>query len=718
MRHYEEDIKKLLSQMTLAEKIGQLQQCGPSLVGAFEVSFSELLNMMFDGRISQEEFHRLTSTAKQDFHEEDLRAGRIGSYNGIGNVETANRLQKIAVEETRLGIPLLFGYDVIHGYRTITPIPLAEACAWEPELWEKTARLAAREATADGINMTFAPMVDVAKDARWGRVSEGAGEDTELTAAYGVAKVKGFQGTDLSCSDSMAACIKHFAAYGAVEAGKDYNRVDMSMQRLYEEYLPPFEACVKAGARGVMPAFNDLNGVPCSANKWLLQDLLRGVWKFRGVTVSDSNAIAECVAHGYCLDRTQAAQKALEAGLDIDMSSDVYIQELQALAERGNVSIDAIDQAVSDVLRLKFELGLFDHPYQSNSDRAKREILCQENRQIAKEAADKSMVLLKNEGVLPLRQGIRLGVWGELADSRDDMLGAWAIGADGGQCISLLDALKERQVQFIQLQTESWQSEIEHCDVVLLALGEKKEKSGEAASRAFIGLPEDQRKMLDAVSRFGTPIIVVLFNGRPLAIPEVAEKASAILEAWHPGIEAGHSIADILFGDVNPTGKLTMTFPYASGQCPLYYSHINTGRPGGKSKFTSKYLDTPLEPLYPFGFGLSYTRYAYRDLCLRLEEESVTASIIIENIGERPGKEIVQCYVQDLVAERVRPVKQLMSFCKVSLDVGEKQTVSFAIPYHRLGYYGPGMDYRVEPGEFELFVGGNSQEGLSVRFRI
>ena len=716
MSVYDEKVKELLARMTVEEKVGQLQQCGPSLVGAFEVSFSELLNMMFDGRISQEEFGRLMSTATQDFHEEALRAGKIGSYNGVGDVETANRLQRIAVEETRLGIPLLFGYDVIHGYRTVTPIPLGEACAWDPDLWERTARLAAREATAGGVHMTFAPMVDVAKDARWGRISEGAGEDPVLTSAYGVAKVNGFQNGDLSQPDSMVACIKHFAAYGAGEAGRDYNRVDLSMQRLYEEYLPPFEACVKAGAKAIMPAFNDINGVPCTVNGWLLNDVLRGEWGFDGVTVSDSNAVAECVDHGIAANRAEAAKQAMESGIDIDMSSDVYITELTALVENGTVPMEQLDRAVGQILKLKFELGLFENPYKTNQERAEKEILCPEYRALAKEAADKSIVLLKNEGVLPLQSGLRVGVWGELAVSRGDMLGAWSIGADGEQCVSIADALTARKIDFVLLRDDL--SAAADCDVILAAVGEKKELSGEAASRAYIELPEGQQEALEKLAAAGKPVVAVMFSGRPLAIPYLVEHVPAILAAWHPGVEAGNAIADILFGTVNPSAKLTATFPGASGQCPMYYAHINTGRPGGKSKFTSKYLDAPVEPLYPFGYGLSYTTYVYSDLKLELGEDSVIAAVTVKNTGDRAGEEIVQCYFRDLAAQRVRPVKQLVDFAKVALEPGEEKTISFTVPCSKLGYYDMAMNYVVESGEFDLFVGGDSRDCLSVRFAL
>lgn len=710
MAQYEEKIKDLLEQMTLEEKVGQLQQCGPSLVGAFEVSFSELLDMMFDGKISEAEFGRLMSTAQEDFHEEDLRAGKIGSYNGIKNAATANKLQKIAVEETRLGIPLVFGYDVIHGYRTIMPIPLAEACAWDPALWEKTARVAAKEATAAGIHMTFAPMVDVAKDARWGRVSEGAGEDAYLSSLFGMAKVKGFQSEDLSKEDAMVACVKHFAGYGAAEAGRDYNRVDMSMQRFYEEYLPPYEACIKAGARAIMPAFNDINGVPCSVNKWLLTNILREKWRFDGMTVSDANAIAECVNHGIAEDKSDASRQAIEAGMDMDMSSNSYSESLVQLVQNGVVKEEVLDRAAADVLRIKCELGLFEHPYQTSEEREKEELLKPEYRTLARETAGKSMVLLKNEGVLPLKNGTRVGVVGGLADNRGEMTGAWAIGANPEECISIVDACNVQGIDYIYTKNLE---EIENCDVVVVSLGETKDQSGEAASRSDITIPEEQMELLDELVKSGKPVITVLFNGRPLALGAVAEKADAILEAWYPGIEAGNAILDILFGRVNPSAKLTTTFPYASGQCPMYYSHINTGRPGGKGKFTSKYLDTPLEPVYPFGYGLSYTTYNYQDLEVVESREAFIASATITNIGEVAGEEIVQCYIRDLVAQRVRPVKQLKAFEKIKLDPGESKKISFTIPYQELGYYNNEMEYIVEEGTFEIFIGKNSEDYLS-----
>ena len=716
-RDYEERIQALLKQMTVEEKAGQLRQCGPSLVGAFEVSFEELLNMMFDGRISQEEFGKLMSTAKQDYREEDLRAGKIGSYNGIKDAQVVNRLQKIAVEETRLGIPLLFGYDVIHGYRTVYPIPLAESCAWDPKLWEKTGRMAAEEATAGGVHMTFAPMVDVAKDARWGRVSEGAGEDSYINSLYGAAKVKGFQGDDLTKEDAMVACVKHFAGYGAGEAGRDYNRVDMSMQRFYEEYLPPYKACIDAGARAIMPAFNDLWGVPCSVNSWLLMDILRKEWGFDGLTVSDSNAIAECVGHGIAKDRPDAAVQAIYAGMDLDMSSDVYHETLPELVNSGKVSMEALDRAVADVLRLKFELGLFENPYKTSPEREAAAYLSPEHRSLARESAVKSMVLLKNDkALLPLDKNAKVGVIGSLAKERAEMLGAWAIGADGEACVSLVDALEAKQISYEYFENAEAAADFE--GVIIAAVGERKDMSGEAASRACIELPKDQEDILKALVSAGKTVVAVLFNGRPLAMPWVAENVPAILEAWHPGVEAGNAITDVLFGDANPSGHLTVTFPGASGQCPMYYAHINTGRPGGRGKFTSKYLDAPIEPVYPFGYGLSYTEFEYSDLKVTPGEDCLEVCVTVKNTGSRTGATVIQCYFRDLVAKRVRPVKQLADFEKVTLEPGEAVQAAFNVEYSSLGYYDLNMNYVLEDGEFEIFVGQSSADCLSEKVSL
>lgn len=717
-RDYESRIQELLSKMTIEEKIGQLQQCGPSLVGAFDVSFDELLNMMFDGRISQEEFGRLMSTAEQDYHEEDLRAGKIGSYNGIGDAATANRLQRIAVEETRLGIPLLFGYDVIHGFRTVTPIPLAESCAWEPGLWEKTGRIAAEEATAAGVHMTFAPMVDVAKDARWGRVSEGAGEDALLNGVYGAAKVRGFQGGDLSKENAMAACVKHFAAYGAGEAGRDYNRVDMSLQRLWEEYMPSYKACVDAGARAVMPAFNDINGLPCSVNRWLLRDVLREKWGFDGMVISDANAIAECVSHGIAADKRDAARQAILAGMDMDMTSNTYIECLQELVESGEVPERVLDTAVGDVLRIKFELGLFDHPYQTTEERERDTLLRPEYRAAAREAAVKSIVLLKNENqVLPMKPETKVALFGALAADKGQMTGAWAIGAKAEDCVSMVEACEARGISCRYCEDCADASKIEATaaavDLLVAAVGEQKEESGEAASRADITVSREQIELVERLAQTGKPVVVVLFNGRPLAIPELAGMADAIVEAWHPGVEAGNAILDVLCGDGNPSGKLTTTFPAVTGQCPMYYAHINTGRPGGKSKFTSKYLDAPLEPLYPFGYGLSYTAYTYGGQKVEKKADGIHVSVEVTNAGSRDGDEIVQCYVQQTAGRRVRPVRQLKGFEKIGLKAGETKEVNFVIAYDDLRYLDWEMKETPCEGILRIYVGGDSRAKLA-----
>lgn len=720
----ENQIQELLSRMTLEEKIGQLQQCGPSLVGAFDVDFEELVNMVYDGRISKAKFQEIMSTAKQDFHEDNLRAGKIGSYNGITGAEVINRLQKIAVEESRFGIPLLFGYDVVHGYRTITPIPLGESCAWNPALWEETARISAIEAASGGIHMTFAPMVDVAKDARWGRVSEGAGEDSLLNMVYGAAKVRGFQGDDLKKTDALAACVKHFAGYGAVESGRDYNRVDMSMQRLYEEYLEPYRACIEEGVCAVMPAFNDINGIPCTINEWLLQNVLRREWKFDGMTISDSNAIAECVEHGIVSDREEAAAHALHAGVDVDMISGCYSENLERLICTGRVADKELDRAVANILRTKIKLGLFEHPYRTSEEKEKDTILKPEFREIALHAAEESIVLLKNEKILPLQKEARLGIVGELAGLRGEMTGTWAVKGNEEDCISILDACKTQGRTYVMYKEEEVisASDLERlfaeCDVILAAVGERKNESGEAASRAEIELPKIQKKVLKKLSEQKKLVIAVLFNGRPLAIGELKEQADAILEAWHPGIEAGNAILNILYGKVNPSGKLTTTFPYTSGQCPIYYDHINTGRPAGKSKFTSKYLDVPSEPVYPFGYGLSYTTYEYADLEVTEEMDNVIVRVTVKNTGNQDGMEVVQCYFHDPVAKRVRPVKKLVDFEKIRLAAGEEKKVCFVIPKERLGYYDMQMNFLIEAGEYEFYVGGNSQDCLMCRYEV
>lgn len=718
MKDIETRVRELMDKMTLEEKIGQTRQCGPSLVGAFEVDFSELLNMMFDGRISKEKFDELMAGAHQDLKEDDIRAGKIGSFNGVKGAEQVRTIQKIAVEESRLGIPLIIGSDVIHGYRTVTPIPLGESCAWEPSLWERTARISAKEAAADGIKWTFAPMVDVAKDARWGRISEGAGEDALLNGLYGAAKVRGFQTDDPSAKDSIAACVKHFAAYGAVEAGRDYNRVDMSEQKLREEYLPSYKASVEAGALTVMPAFNDISGVPCSCNSFLLTDVLRKEWGFKGMTISDANAIAELVNHGAAADNAEAAAKAMTAGMDMDMTSEAYIENLAELIRSGAVSEETLDRAVADILRVKFELGLFDDPYYMAEDDPENHFLKPEYRALAREAAQKSIVLLKNENVLPLKRGIRLGICGDLAGERAEMTGTWSINAVGDDCVSITDACEAQALPYTWFKTDltaesgSFETLAKDCDVFIAAIGEHKDESGEAASRTSIELPAEQIHMLEKLIATGRPVIAVVFNGRPLALTWVNDNVPAILEAWHPGVEAGNAILDLVFGDVNPSAKLTASFPYNAGMCPVYYDHINTGRPGGRGKFTSKYLDAPLTPVYPFGYGLSYTTYEYSDLQAEVTAEGIQVCVKVTNTGACAGDEIVQCYFRDPVAERVRPVRKLAAFDKITLQPGETKAVSFLIKKEQLSYWNSKMQFVVDSGDIEVYAGGCSTTEL------
>ena len=712
MKHpeIEKRIQDLLSKMTLEEKVGQLHQAGGSIVGAFDLSLEEILTMVQDGRMTEEEAHKMISNAKRDWHEDDLRAGRIGSYLGLVGSEEMNRMQHIAVEETRLGIPLINGFDVIHGFRTITPIPLAESCAWDTDLWERTARMSAEEAAAAGIHMTFSPMADVSKDPRWGRIAESAGEDALLNGLYGEAKVKGYQTDDLTRHDALAACVKHFAAYGAAEGGRDYNRVDMSPQRFEEEYLPSYERAVKAGARAVMPAFNDLSGVPCSVNKKLLTDILRRRWGFDGMTISDANAIAECVNHGIAEDRRDAARQALNAGMDMDMTSGCFLDHVKELVETGEVPMERLDEAVSDILRLKFELGLFDDPYRSGPEQEKAAMLTPAHRALAREAAQRSMVLLRNDGLLPLKAGLRIALAGKLAFEKDEMSGTWAGSYQPGDCKSIQDALDEEHIAYRAVAEDQ---PLPDCDVVLCAIGEGKNESGEAASRASLELTEADIALLKRLKESGKPVVAVVFAGRPLCLGPAVENADAILMAWHPGVEAGPAILDVLYGRVNPSAKLTAGFPSASGQCPsLYYDHIRTGRPAGKFKYTSKYLDAPVEPLFPFGFGLSYTSFRYSDISAVQTGLGIHAEITVQNIGDRAGDEIVQCYFRDPVARRVRPVRKLAAFEKAALRPGESRRIAFDIPKAAFGYYDQDMNFVIDDGLIEIHIGGNVRDTL------
>lgn len=709
---HEEQIKALLAQMTLEEKVGQLDHVCPCQYGAFDLTESMLIEQLREGIITMDELEKLRLETP-DYREADIRAGRVGMYIGVGR-EQAHRLQKIAVEESRLGIPILFGRDVIHGYRTITPIPLAESCAFDDALWEQTARMSAKEAAYDGVNLTYSPMVDVSKDARWGRIAESAGEDTLLNARYGAAKVRGYQTDDPSAPDAIAACVKHFCAYGFAEGGRDYNRVEISEQRLREDVLPPFKACVDAGALSLMPSFNDINGIPSSVNRWLLRDILRGEWGFTGATISDANAVAECIAHGVCADGADAAKQALDAGMDIDMGSGCYPNHLAELVRAGTIDEAQLDQAVANVLRVKFALGLFEHPY-GTLEEDPQPFLKPEYRTLARKAAQASIVLLKNSGVLPLKKDTTLAVLGRLAADGAEMAGTWSLDGQDGDFVSLLDGLNNAGAK-VKFCTDI--SQVQAEEVLMLALGEGKLESGEATSKTDLALSPEQRTLVRRAAATGKKIVAVLFNGRPMALGELVGCADAIVEAWHPGVEAGNAVADVLFGAYNPSGKLTTTFPRTAGECPCYYDQTSTGRPASAFQCTSKYIDQPIEPVYPFGWGLSYTSFAYCGLTVEKLDTAFAVCATVKNTGERTGTEVAQCYFHDPVAKRTRPVKRLAAYQRLTLAPGQAQTVSFRVPFEQLAYYDANMNRLVEEGEYEFMVGGNSRELLRLRVTL
>lgn len=672
----------------------------------------------------------VTGPTLRDNYKEDILQGKVGAIFNAHTAEYNRELQRMAVEETRLGIPLIFGYDVIHGYKTITPVPLGEAASWNLEAIEKAARIAAVEASAAGLHWTFAPMVDVARDPRWGRIMEGAGEDPYLGSLIAEARVKGFQGTDISATNTIVACAKHFAAYGAAQAGRDYHTVDISERSLREIYLPPFKAALDAGVYTYMTSFNELDGIPATANAHLLTDILRTEWGFDGFVVTDYTSINEMVAHGYAVDNKQAAGQAVNAGVDMDMQGATFYDHLMSLVQEGKVQEERVKEAVRDILRVKFQLGLFDDPYRySDADREKSSIMTDQQLEDAQDIARKSMVLLKNQGnTLPLSKSMStLAVIGPLADSQDDLLGAWRGAGEAEKAVSLLTGIREKlgdAVKILHVKgaeiTGEDQSGFEaavmaaaEADAVVLAVGEGSWMSGEAASRAMIGLPGVQTELVKAVVATGKPVVVVLMNGRPLAIPWVAEHAPAILETWFAGTRGGPAIADVLFGDYNPSGKLPVTFPRHEGQIPIFYAAKNTGRPiDPNNKYTSKYLDLPNTPLYPFGFGLSYTQFAYSELKVDKNafkaDESVRVSITVSNTGSRPGTETVQLYIRDLVGSVTRPLRELKAFQQVELDAGQKKTLTFELAPDAFKLYNAGLEFQAEPGDFEIYVGGDS----------
>jgi beta-glucosidase len=725
-------ISDLMSKMTLEEKIGQLNL--PVAGGA------------------------VTGIAVSKDLEDKIRAGQVGGIFGAYGPEKVRKVQEIAVNESRLKIPLFFGLDVIHGHRTIVPIPLGMAATWDMGLIEKGARLAAQEASAEGLNWTFSPMVDISRDPRWGRISEGSGEDPFLGSAIARAMVKGYQGDDLSQNNTIMACVKHFGLYGAAEAGRDYNTVDMSRNTMYNYYLPPYRAAIEAGSASIMSSFNVVDGIPASGNKWLLTEVLRNQWGFKGFVVSDYTSINEMSNHGLG-DLQTVSALSLNAGLDMDMVGEGFLTTTKKSLEEGKVTQAAIDQACRRILEAKYKLGLFEDPYRYISEeRAAKEVLNEETRKTARELAAHSFVLLKNEGnVLPLKKTTTMAFIGPLANNQRDMLGTWVIGGEWQKSISVLDGIKTavgesakvlyakganitndtvmiKRLNFfgqpnVTLDERTPQAMLQEAvatankaDVIVAVLGESQSMSGESSSRTDLDLPESQKELLKALVNTGKKVVLVLFTGRPLTLTWEDGNVDAILNVWAPGTEAGNAIADVLFGAYNPSGKLSATFPRNVGQIPLYYNHLNTGRPwNGKedTKFKSNYLDNSNDPLYPFGYGLSYTTFTYGDLKLSKTdlkgEESLVATITVTNSGDYAGEETPQLYVRDMVASISRPVNELKGFQKLALAPGESKEVSFTITTDALKFYNYDLKYDWEGGEFMISVGGNSRDLKSAK---
>ncbi|WP_404455440.1 beta-glucosidase BglX [Oceanobacillus kapialis] len=705
-------LQDLLAKMTTEEKVAQLTQLAtPFFKGAS--NSGEITGPMVNMNVT------------------DKMVENTGSVLGAWGAKEIKAIQERHLKDNRLGIPLLMMADVIHGYRTIFPVPLAIGSSWDLELAEKSARIAAKEAAAAGIHVTFAPMVDLVRDPRWGRVMESTGEDPYINGEFARVQVKGFQGDDLKNDlETLAACVKHFAAYGAAEGGRDYNTVNMSERELRETYLPAYKAALDAGSEMVMTAFNTVDGIPATGNKRLMRDLLREEWGFDGVLISDWGATKELIPHGVAANEKEAAEKAIKAGLDIEMMTTTYASHLQELIEEGKVDAALLDEAVMRILELKQKLGLFENPYRGADEEREREVIrCQEHRQTAQELAAKSCVLLKNDEVLPLNKEQNIALIGPFAEG-NDILGPWSFLGKKEDAITVKDGLEQKLDKEIMVAKGSdietgedtvLQEALEiadKADVVVLALGEDSDMSGEAGSRTNIKLPNAQLKLVEEITKLGKPTVAVLFNGRPLDLHGVVDKTDAVLEAWFPGTEGGTAIADLLYGDVNPSGKLTMSFPHSVGQVPVYYNHFNTGRPKGapdaQVRYVSQYLDSPNGPLYPFGYGLSYTTFAYENFTLSEETlkagETLTASITVTNTGQVAGEEIVQLYIQDKVGEVVRPLKELKGFQKVYLEPGEAKTIEFAITEDQLRYHHADLSFSSDPGEFVVYVGPNSKE--------
>ena len=679
-------VDSLMKVMTLDEKIGQL--------------------VLFTSDWS------VTGPSMREGYLEDIRQGRCGALLNAHTADFTRSVQRVAVEETRLGIPILFGFDVIHGFKTIFPINLGMSASWDIEAIEHSARIAATEGAASGLQWTYSPMCDISVEPRWGRISEGSGEDPYLGSLISAAMVRGYQGDDLSANNTLLACVKHFAAYGAPQAGRDYNTVDMSERWLREFYLPPYKAAVDAGALSVMASFNELDGVPAHANAHLMQDILRDEWGFQGFVVSDYTGILEMIQHGYAKDLAQASELAINAGLDMDMMSSGYFDHMKELVESGRVSMKTLDTAVRRVLNLKAALGLFEDPYRyCDSEREKEVTLTQESKDFARRFAAESMVLLKNNGILPLKKGEKVAVLGPLANSKDDLLGSWrGAGEVSAVPAGILDAVKE--VTPVTAASSK----------VILVIGEPWGWTGEAASRSSIRIPEEQTALLRQLKKQGKSVAVVLLNGRPLDLSEESELADAILEAWYPGTMGGYAVADVLFGDVNPSGKLTAPFPRNLGQVPIYHYAKNTGRPyiHPDAKYESRYLDVPNEPLYAFGHGLSYTSFTYSPVTLSAQQftgdGTLGVKVTVTNTGQREGTEVVQLYIRDLVGSVTRPVKQLKGFQRITLAPGESREVIFTIDREMISFWRQDMTWGPETGDFHVFVGGASDQVQQASF--
>ena len=718
-------IDGLMNKMTLDEKIGQLNLVTPG---------SDIP----------------TGSVVSKGVEDNIRKGNVGGMFGVIGVDKIKNAQTLAIKESRLHIPLLFGSDVIHGYKTTFPIPLALSCSWDMGLIEKSARTAGTEASADGLCWVFSPMVDIVRDPRWGRIAEGAGEDAFLGSKIASAMVKGYQNNNRFTHSAVMACVKHFALYGAAEAGKDYNTVDMSRVRMYNEYLPPYKAAVKAGAGSMMSSFNEIDGVPATGNKWLLTDLLRKEWGFNGFVVSDYTSLNEMIAHGMGNLQT-VSSLALKAGLDMDMVGEGFLTTLKKSLEEKKITLQDIDLACRRVLEAKYTLGLFDDPYKFlDAARAAKEILSEDKKQLAKELAEHSFVLLKNEHqLLPIQSKVTIALIGPLANDKRNMLGTWSVSGNFELAVPVLDGIKNlagnntniiyakganlsddpsfiKRVNVfgeeITVDTKSPEVLLQEAlnaasksDVIVAVIGEAADMSGESASRSDISLPASQQKLVDALSKTGKPLVLVVMAGRPLTIEKEVNKAGSVLYTWHAGQEAGNAIADVLFGKYNPSGKLSITFPVSVGQIPVYYNHKNTGRPYNHeefSKFKSNYLDIPNEPLFPFGFGLSYTSFSYGKIAVSSavvkKSQPLTVKITVTNTGNYDGEEVVQLYTRELESVNTRPVKELKGFQKIFLKKGESKEVSFVITSNDLRFYHNNLQYGYEPGRFKIFVGSNS----------